>query len=373
MSPQKSDPARIAFPGAYTADDVEVLSTFEHIRRHPAMYVGDTGTFGLFQLVRGLVENALAAARDSAANRIGVEFLTAGGCVVRDDGRGVSVEPLGPGHPTYLEVMFGGPVYVPGTSDMLNGQVASALSVRLRVETRRDGRLWSQEYRRGQAVTPLTSVEPAGPSGTTVAFWPDPTIFGGTTFDRGALTEWLHERAFLTPGLTVEVADHIEGTRATFREPDGLVGLFRTIRPAEPVHPTPIHLRAHVGEVRAEAVVQWTDGEDELIRGFANGELTREGGTHVDGLRHGLGRALLRLLGETGERQTPLAARCAGLTGAVAVTVTRPVFPGPTRGRLANPEVEAVLRQAACSGLLAFATERPEEARAILDHVRARA
>jgi DNA gyrase subunit B len=374
MPPQSppQEPDYNAAP-AYTAQNIQILTGIEHIRRRPGMFIGDTGSRGLHYLVFEAVGCGVDEFRAGFGRRIDVELLHENGCRVRDEGRGLLVAIDAEREESSLEVLFTtfGPGHHQSTHVLLN-----ALSARLEVEVQRDGKLWRQEYQRGEATTDLLAIHETPSTGTTIAFWPDPYIFkGNLRFDFDTIAGRLRELAFLNPGLTCSLTDQRETPprSETCHFPEGVINFVRFLNRAEqPVHSEVISCPAEDGQ-EWEVAFQWTDSPDERLRSYVNSDFTRLGGTHVSGLRYAVTRTLLeyaRNNGLAGERECPTGEDChRGLTGVVALQVAEPQFSGATKERLNNPEAEGFVRATVGRQFAAYLEHHPDDARAIWGRV----
>ena len=340
----------------YTAKDITVLEGLEPVRKRPGMYIGGVGSAGLHHLVWEVLDNAVDEAMNGFASSIAV-VLHADGCsvTVTDDGRGIPVDK----HPTTkksaLEVIFtvlhAGGKFEQGnykTSGGLHGvgaSVVNALSTELRASVRRDGSLWEMSFKRGQPTGPLRKVGPARGSGTAVYFHPDPTIFPKIEFDPALIRDRLEVVSYIHKGVKVSFENEAAGTKEVFEHQEGLVDFQKKIlaeRSAKPVHEAPFVL-AREASPRLDLVLQWTESTEEHIRSYVNGIPTGSGGTHENGLRAGIGKAVRNYiethnLSPKGVTVTTDDIR-EGLTGVISLFIEEPQFQGQTKDRLNNPEV----------------------------------
>ena len=340
----------------YTAKDITVLEGLEPVRKRPGMYIGGVGSAGLHHLVWEVLDNAVDEAMNGFASSIAV-VLHADGCsvTVTDDGRGIPVDK----HPTTkksaLEVIFtvlhAGGKFEQGnykTSGGLHGvgaSVVNALSTELRASVRRDGSLWEMSFKRGQPTGPLRKVGPARGTGTAVYFHPDPTIFPKIEFDPTLIRDRLEVVSYIHKGVKVSFENEAAGTKDVFEHQDGLADFQKKIlaeRSAKPVHEAPFVL-ARESNPRLDLVLQWTESTEEHIRSYVNGIPTGSGGTHENGLRAGLGKAVRNYiethnLSPKGVTVTTDDIR-EGLTGVISLFIEEPQFQGQTKDRLNNPEV----------------------------------
>jgi DNA gyrase subunit B len=341
---------------SYTAKDITVLEGLEPVRKRPGMYIGGVGAPGLHHLVWEIVDNAIDEAMNGYASNIRVTLHRDGSSVtVEDDGRGIPVDVHGKTKKTALEVIFtvlhAGGKFEAGnykTAGGLHGvgaSVVNALSRDLVATVRRDGQQWEMRFQQGRPVGGLKKLGPARGTGTTVYFHPDPTIFPKIEFDPATVRDRLEVASYLHRGVKVTFEDETSGTRFVFQHEEGLLDYLRKIvseRGTRPVHDAPFVLQRENG-LRAELVLQWTESTDEHLRTYVNGIPTGSGGTHENGLRAGLGKAVRNYI-ET-HNLTPKGVTLTaedireGLTGVLSVFIEDPQFQGQTKDRLNNPEV----------------------------------
>ena len=393
-------PAASATPGAYTAKDIEVLEGLEPVRRRPGMYIGGTDENALHHLAAEIIDNAMDEAVAGHADFIEVTLEPGNWLTVRDNGRGIPVDP----HPKFpklsaLEVIlttlhsggkFGGKAY--DTSGGLHGvgsSVVNALSDRMEVEVARDRTLFSHAFERGKPVQKLKNLGPIhNRRGTTIRFRPDAEIFGKQVFLPTRLYRLCRSKAYLFKGVEIRWhcdAKLIEGgdtpAEAVLHFPGGLADfLAASIEGRAQVVPAP-----WAGEMtfpdkagRCEWALTWLDHGDGFLNTYANTIPTPQGGTHEAGLRAALVKGL-RAYGELkrDKRAATVTAEdlLGGLAGMLSVFVREPQFQGQTKDRLTSPEaarlVEVALRDhfdhwlagdtATADNLLAWAVERAEE------------
>ena len=340
----------------YTAKDITVLEGLEPVRKRPGMYIGGVGTAGLHHLVWEVLDNAVDEAMNGYASNIIVMLHKDGSAItVADDGRGIPVDK----HPTTkksaLEVIFtvlhAGGKFEKGnykTAGGLHGvgaSVVNALSTELVATIKRDGAQWEMRFKRGKPTGPLKKLGAARGSGTTVYFHPDSTIFPKVEFDAALIRERLEVVSYIHKGVRVTFENEAEGTKEVFQHQEGLSDFLKSIvtaRGAKPVHETAFLLERESGP-RLDLVLQWTESTDEHVRSYVNGIPTGSGGTHDNGLRAGIGKAVRNYiethnLSPKGVTLTAEDIR-EGLTGVLSLFIEEPQFQGQTKDRLNNPEV----------------------------------
>ena len=348
---------------SYTAKDITVLEGLEPVRRRPGMYIGGVGPAGLHHLVWEIIDNAVDEAMNGHAAHIGVTLhADASSVTITDDGRGIPVDTHAASGRGALEVIlttlhaggkFENRTYrTAGGLHGVGASVVNALSKELVATSTRDGARWEQRFARGRPVTPLRRLGPARGSGTTVFFRPDADIFPTTTFEADRIAERLKVASYLHRGVRIAFADEAGGRSERYHHEDGLADYVRQIvadRQAAPVHEARFGLTRDrdAGGARIDLVLQWTEATDEHLRSFVNGIPTGSGGTHENGLRAGIGKAVRNFIETHG--LTPKGVTLTtddireGLVGVLSVFVPDPQFQGQTKDRLNNPELTSAV------------------------------
>jgi DNA gyrase subunit B len=352
---------------SYTAKDITVLEGLEPVRKRPGMYIGGVGSPGLHHLVWEILDNSIDEAMNGYASNIRVTLHADGSSItIEDDGRGAPIDK----HPqtkksaleTIFTVLHAGGKFEHGnykTAGGLHGvgaSVVNALSKELVATVKRDGALWEMRFKQGKTVGALKKLGPARGTGTTVHFKPDAAIFPKIEFEPDVIKERLEVASFLHKGVKVVFDDEVSKEKTTFEHANGLLDYLKKIvtdRGAKPVHETPFALNRDEG-LRIDLVLQWTEATDEHIRSYVNGIPTGSGGTHENGLRAGIGKAVRNFIDthNLSPKGVTLVAEDIreGLTGVLSVFVQEPQFQGQTKDRLNNPElvsqVDGVVRPA---------------------------
>jgi DNA gyrase subunit B/topoisomerase-4 subunit B len=345
----------------YTAKDIAVLEGLEAVRKRPGMYIGGTGLNGLHHLLWEVVDNSVDEAMNGHASRITVTLNEDGkSCSVQDNGRGIPVDM----HPTEkrsaLEVIlttlhaggkFSSEAYK--TSGGLHGvgaSVVNALSTRLEARVRRDGSEYMQTYRRGRPTDPVARVGTARGTGTTITFEPDDTIFDEVEFDPDRIREQLEVKTFLNRGLHIVFRDKLRDETHELRHDGGVRDyLSAVIQRASlaDVLEQPFLLEREESTWKVDLALTWTELPRERVISYVNGIPTKDGGTHEQGLRDALVKAMRAFI-ETHD----LAPRGVtittddlreGLMCVLSVLVGDPQFQGQTKDRLNNPEMRAAV------------------------------
>jgi DNA gyrase subunit B len=340
----------------YTAKDITVLEGLEPVRKRPGMYIGGVGSAGLHHLVWEVLDNAVDEAMNGYASNIRVTLHRDGASItIEDDGRGIPIDKHGTSKKSALEVIFtvlhAGGKFEHGsykTAGGLHGvgaSVVNALSKELIATVKRDGSQWEMRFKQGKPVTPLKKVGPARGSGTTVYFHPDAAIFPKIEFDPAIIKERLEVASYLHNGLKVTFEDEASKEKLVFEHSEGIIDYLKHIvagRGAKPVHDAPFTLSKD-DVLRLDLVLQWTESTEEHLRSYVNGIPTGSGGTHENGLRAGIGKAVRNFiethtLSPKGVTITAEDIR-EGLTGVLSVFLQEPQFQGQTKDRLNNPEL----------------------------------
>jgi DNA gyrase subunit B len=351
----------------YTAKDITVLEGLEPVRKRPGMYIGGVGSAGLHHLVWEVLDNAVDEAMNGYASNIWVTLHADGSSItIEDDGRGIPVDK----HPTTkkvaLETVFtvlhAGGKFEHGnykTAGGLHGvgaSVVNALSKELIAHVKRDGALWEMRFKQGKPVSALKKVGPARGTGTKVYFHPDAAIFPKIEFDPAVIKERLEVATYLHKGLKVTFEDEGSKEKVVYEHSEGLVEYLKKIvveRGSKPVHDVAFVLTKD-DVMRLDLVLQWTEATDEHLRSYVNGIPTGSGGTHENGFRAGLSKAVRNYI-EThnlSPKGVTLVAEDIreGVTGVLSLFIQEPQFQGQTKDRLNNPElvsaVDGVVRPA---------------------------
>ncbi|MBF0664528.1 MAG: DNA topoisomerase IV subunit B, partial [Brevundimonas sp.] len=390
----------LAAATGYSASSIEVLEGLEPVRKRPGMYIGGTDERALHHLFAEVLDNAMDEAVAKHARLITVDFDAEGYLSVRDDGRGIPVDPH-PKHPgkSALEVVmtvlhsggkFSGKAYE--TSGGLRGvgvSVVNALSERLDVTVWRDGHEWRQSFSRGQVLGPIQQVGPSRKKGTLIRFRPDEEIFGvGAAFKPARLFRMARSKAYLFRGVEIRwtcaperITDHTPA-EAVFHFPNGLAdALAERVGEIETVTPTFAGRVERKGEAGAvEWAVTWSPigfGEaDGFVQSYCNTVATPDGGTHEAGFRAALVKGL-KAYGElTGEKRANLITAedvIANAGALISVFIRNPEFQGQTKDRLSSPEGQRLVEQLVRDPLDHWLTESPKQANSLLGFVIERA
>lgn len=376
----------------YSADDITVLKGLEAVRRRPAMYIGDVSTRGLHHLVYEVVDNSIDEALSGFAKNISVTLNKDGSVTVVDDGRGIPTnihkEEKRSALEVVMTVLHAGGKFDKNTYKVSGGlhgvgvSVVNALSEWLKVEVRREGKLFFQEYRRGDPVAPVKVIGKAreGETGTSVTFMPDGTIFKNRTFKFDPLAERLRELAFLNPTVTLTLRDQRNKTEQveTFHFEGGLVEFVKYIDATRPSIMKKVFYCSGKDKdengrwVEVEAAFQYNEQYSENVFTYVNNINTHEGGTHLIGFRTALTRQFNtyayknNILKEGGITLTGDDFR-EGFTGVISVKVPEPQFEGQTKTKLGNSEVKSIVEGIVGPALQTWLEENPGDAKRIIE------
>ncbi len=371
---------------SYEADSIQVLEGLEAVRRRPAMYIGSTGPRGLHHLVWEVVDNSVDEAMAGFCTRIEVTLLSDGGVRVRDNGRGIPVDMhKTSGEAALTTVMttlhaggkFDSDAYqVSGGLHGVGISVVNALSRRTRVEVVRDGYLWEQVFEYGVPVDKVREIKPMKRTGTQVTFWVDPEIFEETTeFSAKTVITRLREMAFLTKGLEIRFSDERgeEDVTETFRYAGGIIDFVKHLNASrDPIHKQVAYFSHKDATAEVEIAMQWTSGYTESILSFANNINTHEGGTHEEGFRTALTKAVndfardRNVLKQKDKNLQGDDVR-EGLTAVISAKVREPQFEGQTKTKLGNTEIRSFVQKAMNQALPEWFGKNPGEGRRIVE------
>ena len=360
----------------YDVSKIEVLEGLAPVRKRPSMYIGNTDLRGLHHLVYEVVDNSIDEAMAGNCDEILVTLNEDGSVTVEDNGSGI---PVGI-HPRFkksgVEIVmtklhagakFDDKTYkVSGGLHGVGVSVVNALSERLRVEVRRDGKLHAQDFKRGEAQGDLKEVGKAEDTGTTVTFMPDSEIFEDLTFDYPTILGKMRELAFLNKGVKIVLSKlGEEPQQDEFQYEGGIVEFVKFINANRTaLHEDPIYFESSSRDVEVELAMQYTDAYSENIHTYANNIGTIEGGSHLVGLRAALTRTMNdyakqeKLLKEQDQALSGDDVR-EGLTAILSIRLPEPQFEGQTKTKLGNSEVKGIVEKIVNKKLGEFLLENP--------------
>ena len=368
---------------SYDGSQIQVLEGLEPVRKRPGMYIGSTGYEGVHHLIKEIADNSIDEAIAGYATKVEVTLLKDGGVRVSDDGRGIPVDK----HPktgkstleTVLTILHAGGKFGGGgykVSSGLHGvgsSVVNALSTRMIAEVRKNGKIYRQEYATGVPQTELEVVGKSDDSGTTITFYPDPTIFKETVnFDYKWVVNYLRHQAYLTKGIHTSVIDERTGDRKAFYFEGGIQSYVKNLNIGKDVLSDDIfYVEKQVEDCMVEIAVQYNDTYAEVVKPFANNVLTPDGGTHLVGFRTALTRVINdyarknSLLKEKEDNLTGDDIR-EGLTAVILVKLPDPQFEGQTKNKLGNPEMRRYVDQVMSEYFAYYLEENPATAKKVV-------
>jgi len=379
--------------GDYTARDIQVLEGLEAVRRRPGMYIGSTDQRGLHHLIIEIVDNSIDEAMAGFCDHIWIRILADGHILVRDNGRGIPIDKHArtgkSGLETVMTVLhaggkFGGQVYkVSGGLHGVGASVVNALSEETWVEVHRDGKIYLQEYQRGNVKGAVQQTKKSryaydmngarSDTGTVTSFLPDSKVFQELDYDFTTLAQHFREAAYLTKGVWIQLVDERIDREMNFFFEGGVASFVRHLnRERDVLHPRPIYIEKDAETTHIECAIQYNDGFSEATFSFANTINTIDGGSHLTGFR----TALTRVLNDYARKQKQLKEDDPNLTGedvreglvaVISVKLPEPQFEGQTKTRLGNPEVTGHVASVIGEQLSAYLEEHPSEARKIID------
>ncbi|MEA3273329.1 MAG: DNA topoisomerase (ATP-hydrolyzing) subunit B [Patescibacteria group bacterium] len=374
----------------YSAKQIQVLEGLEPVKKRPGMYIGGTGSEGLHHLIWEVVNNSIDEAMIGHCNDIIIELLKDNRIKITDNGRGIPVEK----HPktkkstleTIMTTLHAGGKFDSNSYKVSGGlhgvgvSVVNALSKWTRVEVKREGFLWSQEYVKGEPKYQVKKEKKITGNGTAIIFDADSDIFPDIKWNKGKILEYLRHQAYLTKGVKITVIDQrkelpikdYKGSKYQFYFEGGIVSYIKHLnRSKVVVNESPIYIEKQVGEVYVEVAAQYNDDFKENFFAFTNNIYNPGGGTHVSGFR----MALTRSLNDYGKKQGFIKKKeemfaaedlREGLVAVISVRMSQaPQFEGQTKDKLGNPEIKGIVFSAVKEGLGYFLEENPTEAKKI--------
>ena len=369
---------------AYTADSITILEGLQAVRKRPAMYIGSTDTRGLHHLVYEVVDNSIDEAMAGYCTRIEIVLHMDNSVTVRDNGRGIPVD-MHPKEkvPAVQVVMtklhaggkFDNDAYkVSGGLHGVGVSCVNALSERLEVTVRRDGKRWKQLYSRGVPQEELQLVGDSDSHGTTVRFTPDETIFETSEFSYETLKKRFEELAYLNKGLQIECRDERTNEIHLFHAEGGIHQFVKDLNSGEmAIHPI-IDGEGVSDGTSVEFALQYNAGYKENMYTFANNIRTKEGGTHLAGFKTALTRAINVYIKSQPDLTKKLKNQSLsgddvreGLTAVLSVKLPQPQFEGQTKTKLGNSEVAGIVGGIVYTSLDTYFQENPKDARLIID------
>lgn len=365
----------------YGAGNIKVLKGLEAVRKRPGMYIGDTNINGLHHMIYEVVDNSIDEAMAGYCDNITVEITNEGSAIITDNGRGIPVDI----HPTekisaatvVLTVLHAGGKFDKDTYKVSGGlhgvgvSVVNALSKKLILNIKRDGKLHRQEFAKGIPQTDLEVIKTTNKTGTSVEFWPDDTIFEITKFDREILAKRFKELAYLNPKITINFKDQRDGFNETYHFDGGLESFVTDMNKSNPVSKA-VSFSGGEDDVIVDFALLYNETYSENLLSFVNNIKTPDGGTHEAGFRAGLTRAITNYIAANAaarEKDTKITGDDIreGLIAVVSVKVPEPQFEGQTKGKLGSSYVKPIVQKMTFEVLCKYFEENPIEAKAIMN------
>ena len=365
----------------YGAENIKVLKGLEAVRKRPGMYIGDTNISGLHHMIYEVVDNSIDEAMAGYCDTIDIELTREGSAIISDNGRGIPVDM----HPTekisaatvVLTVLHAGGKFDKDTYKVSGGlhgvgvSVVNALSKKLVVNIKRDGKLHRQEFSKGIPQSDLEVIKTTNRTGTQVEFWPDDSIFEVTEFDDEILTKRFRELAYLNPKITINFKDQRNGRNESFHYEGGLESFVTDLNKNEAVSKA-VSFSGGEEDVLVDFALMYNDTYSENLLSFVNNIKTPDGGTHEAGFRAGLTRVITNYIAANAaarEKDTKITGEDIreGLIAVISVKVPEPQFEGQTKGKLGSSYVKPIVQKMVFEVLSKYFEENPIEARAIME------
>ena len=365
----------------YSPESIKVLKGLEAVRKRPGMYIGDTNINGLHHMIYEVVDNSIDEAMAGHCTVIDIELTTEGSAIITDNGRGI---PVGI-HPTenisaatvVLTVLHAGGKFDKDTYKVSGGlhgvgvSVVNALSKKLIVNIKRDGKLHRQEFAAGIPQTELEVIKTTNRTGTSVEFWPDDSIFEVTEFNKEILAKRFKELAYLNPKITINFKDQRDGFKESYHFEGGLESFVSDMNKSNPVSKA-VSFSGGEDDVIVDFALLYNETYNENLLSFVNNIKTPDGGTHEAGFRAGLTRAITNYIAANAsarEKDTKITGDDIreGLIAVISVKVPEPQFEGQTKGKLGSSYVKPIVQKMSFEVLCKYFEENPNEAKAIMN------
>lgn len=368
----------------YDAKSITILEGLSAVRKRPAMYIGSTNSYGLHHLVYEVIDNCIDEAMGGYCDRITVTLHVDNSISVKDNGRGIPVDihpkENRPAVEVVMTVLHAGGKFdnnaykVSGGLHGVGVSAVNALSDYLEVTINRDGHRYRQRYERGVPQTELQTLGESDTTGTTIHFLPDDTIFETIDFQHDILARRFEELAYLNSGVRIDFQDEKNQKNTSYHYEGGIVSFVENKDKESGLHQV-IYGQGEMEHVLIEFAMQYTSGYQENVHTFANNIRTKEGGTHLQGFRTALTRAINSYIQNNSDIPQKYKEKLSGddvregLTAIISVKIPNPQFEGQTKTKLGNSEVAGYVNSIVYDSLSTFFNEHPKETRDILDKV----
>jgi DNA gyrase subunit B len=372
----------------YDASKIQVLEGLEAVRKRPAMYIGSTGPSGLHHLVYEVVDNSVDEILAGRCTSVTVTIHQGNSVTVQDDGSGIPVDPMkDPKLPAnirgksalevILTVLHAGSKFdksaykVSGGLHGVGVTCVNALSEWLKAEVHREGKIWTQSYKRGKPDHDVKAVGKTEIHGTIITFKPDPDIFNGHQYSYDVLSNRLRELAFLNAGAKITIIDEREDKKHFFHYEGGISQFVKHLNAnKKTMHAEPIYFTKTKEDVGVDFAIQYNDDYSENVFSFVNNIKTPEGGTHLAGFRSALTRVINDYIKKydmlKGKNYAVTGDDCReGLCAVLSTKIPNPQFEGQTKAKLGNQEVEGIVKSLVGDVLVTFFEENPGTAKSI--------
>lgn len=365
----------------YMAENIKVLKGLEAVRKRPGMYIGDTNINGLHHMIYEVVDNSIDESMAGYCTNINIELTTEGSAIITDNGRGIPIDI----HPTekisaatvVLTVLHAGGKFDKDTYKVSGGlhgvgvSVVNALSKKLILNIKKDGKLYRQEFSKGIPQTELEIIKTTNRTGTSVEFFPDDEIFEVKEFDKSILSKRFRELAYLNPKVTINFKSQIDGFNETYHFEGGLESFVTDMNKNVAVSKA-VSFSGGEDDVIVDFAVVYNESYTENLLSFVNNIKTPDGGTHEAGFRAGLTRAITNYISANAasrEKDTKITGDDIreGLIAVISVKVPEPQFEGQTKGKLGSNYVKPIVQKITFEVLCKYFEENPIEAKAIMN------
>jgi len=369
---------------AYAAENIKVLKGLEAVRKRPGMYIGDTSVKGLHHLIYEVVDNSIDEAMAGYANEIKIKVNKDGSVIISDNGRGIPVDihpqEKIPAATVVLTVLHAGGKFDNKTYKVSGGlhgvgvSVVNALSKKLIMTIKRNGKIYKQEFERGKPITDLEVIGNTNRTGTTIQFWPDEKIFETTEFKSDILRKRLKELAYLNPNITIYFENENDSIKEVYHFEGGIKDFVKTLSKKEYVTDVIYYNEHYSDEEKAldvEVALCYDSGYDEKVLSFVNNIRTPDGGTHESGFKTGLSKAIINYINKNMKIKENIKITGddvkEGLDAIVSIKMSEPQFEGQTKGKLGSSYVKPIVQKVTYEYLTRYFEENPSIAKTIAE------